>query len=114
RHEVRRRVPVDLTLERVGKLVDAARSLDSLCLPVGELRHLEVGERLRALVRRRLEERVEIYYDRSAVLGLGAQSQRATAGQLDLEAHHDLVDRADLLDVQGSIRQPLAVKNEQP
>lgn len=75
RHEVRRRVLVDLALERLGELMDATRRLGCLCLALGELRHLEIGQRLRPLVRRGLEKRVKVDHDRGAVLGLGAQRQ---------------------------------------
>jgi hypothetical protein len=47
------------------------------------------------------------------VLGLGAQRQRAAAGKLDLEAHHHLVDRADLLDVEGAVGEALALQDQE-
>jgi hypothetical protein len=44
---------------------------------------------------------------------LGADGDARALGALDVEAHHRLVDRADLLDVEGAVGEALAVEDEQ-
>ena len=51
---------------------------------------------------------VEIGEDRGAVVLAGADGEHPARGELDREAHDDLVDRADLLDVEGAVGEPLA------
>ena len=43
----------------------------------------------------------------------GLDRDRAALGHFEVEAHHRLVDRADLLDVEGAVAEPLAVEDEQ-
>ena len=43
----------------------------------------------------------------------GLDRNRAALGHFEVEAHHRLVDRADLLDVEGAVAEALAVEDEQ-
>ena len=43
----------------------------------------------------------------------GLDRNRAGLGHFEVEAHHRFVDRADLLDVEGAVAEPLAVEDEQ-
>src|SRR5581483_5246187 len=45
---------------------------------------------------------------RRAVVLAGADRERAPGRGLDRKAHNGLVDRADLLDIEGAVGQPLA------
>ena len=54
------------------------------------------------------EQAVEIDEHRRAVVLAGADRERAPGGRLDREAHHGLVDRADLLDIERAVGEPLA------
>ena len=43
----------------------------------------------------------------------GLDRNRAALGHFEVKAHDRLVDRADLLDVEGAVTEPLAVQDEQ-
>ena len=59
------------------------------------------------------EEFFQVDRGRCAV-GLGRlDGDRAALGHFEVEAHHRLVDRADLLDVERAVAEPLAVEDEQ-
>ena len=59
------------------------------------------------------EQRVEVDRRRGAVASSGLDGDRRARRPLQAEAHHRLVDRADLLDVEGAVGEPLAVEDEQ-
>ena len=44
---------------------------------------------------------------------VGLMAIERPRGHFEVEAHHRLVDRADLLDVEGAVAEPLAVEDEQ-
>ena len=59
------------------------------------------------------EEFLQVDRGRRAVRLRGLDRDRAALGHFEVEAHHRLVDRADLLDVEGAVAEPLAVEDEQ-
>ena len=70
-------------------------------------------EELRPLCPFLRRQRREIDEDRRAVVLAGADRERRARPRLDREAHHRLIDAADLLDVERAVGQPLAVEAEQ-
>ena len=58
-------------------------------------------------------QQVEIDRGRCAVLLLGLDRHRPPGRRLEPEPHHRLVDRADLLDVEGAVGDALAVEQQQ-
>ena len=80
---------------------------------VGELAVGAVLEPLLALGRGLAEQRLEIDRRRRALLLLGLDRHRAAGRGLEPEAHHRLVDRADLLHVERAVGDALAVEDEQ-
>ena len=101
---------VDDGVERGGKLVRVLRRLHRLgdigreLAAVGLL--LEEFDAVPALGGGEL---VEIDEHRRAVVLAGLDGERAPGRGLDREAHHGLVDRADLLDIERAVGQALAV-----
>ena len=59
------------------------------------------------------EEFLQVDRRRCAVRLRGLDGDRAALGHFEVEAHHRLVNRADLLDVEGAVAEPLAVEDEQ-
>ena len=58
------------------------------------------------------EQCVEIHDDSGAMTSATAQNQRSSRPLLDAEPHHRLVNRADFLDVERAVREPLAVEHQ--
>ena len=106
---LRRAALVDDRIERGGKLGDGLRRLHRLSdarrklAAVGLL--LQVLDAVLALGGGEL---FEIDEHRRAVVLAGLDRERRARGGLDCEAHHGLVDRADLLDIERAVGQPLA------
>ena len=106
-----RAADVDDGLERGGDVVGGrglaegvGDALAEIALALGFV--LQVLGALRPGLQRR--QRLEVGVDGRAVVLAGADGEDAAGGGLDGEAHHRLVDRADLLDVEGAVGEPLA------
>ena len=59
------------------------------------------------------QELFQVDRGRCAVGLRGLDGDRAARGDFEVEAHHRLVDRADLLDVERAVAEPFAVEDEQ-
>ena len=80
----------------------------------GELAVGQVLDPSGALGGRHREQGVEVDHGRRPRRLAGADRHRASGRLLQAEPHHRLVDRADLLDVEGTVGESLAVEHEQP
>src|SRR5262252_2048644 len=100
---------IDDGVERWGEIGNRLCGFDSFADGRGELAAvgllLEILDALLALLRQQLFEIDE--YRRAVVLA-GADRERAALRRLDLETHHDLIDRADLLHIERAIGKPFA------
>ena len=85
----------------------------SLLDRIGELPVGTVLEPLLALGRRLAQQRLEVHRRGRALLLLGLDRHRAAGRGLEPEAHHRFVDRADLLHVERTVGDALAVENEE-
>ncbi len=90
-----------------------AAAFDGLVDLVGELPVGAVLEPLGALGRGLGEQRLEVDRRGRAVLLLRLDRHRAAGRGLEPEAHHRLVDRADLLHVERAVGDALAVEDEE-
>src|SRR5262249_25618915 len=105
----RRAALVDDRIERRGHVSDALCGLDRLGDVRRQLR--AVGfflEELDAVLAFGGDEPLKIDVKRPTVVLAGLARESAATGGPDREAHHRLVDRSDLLDVERAIGQPLA------
>ena len=84
--------------------------------PPQPVRQLPIGALLQPLGAsggRLVEQTVQIDRGRGALLLGRPDGHGETFGRLQAEAHHRLVDRADVLDVQGPVRDALAVQHDE-
>jgi len=93
--------------------VDARRLPHRPLHAVGELAVGLVAEPLRAPGRLLLQQRLEVHRRRRAVRLRGPDGGGAACRRLQPEPHHRFVDRADVLDVQGAVGDPLAAQDDQ-
>ncbi len=111
--EIGRGVGVDDGNERGVQVLDRRGDRHGLLDGVGELPVGTVLERALALRGGLGEERIEVDSRRRAAAFLRLDRRRAAGRGLEPEAHHGLVDRADLLDIERAVGDALAVKDEE-
>ena len=113
RHEVGCGGGVDHRLQGRVQVGDGRRLGHRLADGIGERPIGAVPQPLRPPRARFASQRVEIDRGRGAVLLLGLDRHRQPGRRLEPEPHHRLVDRADLLDVEGAVGDALAVEQQQ-
>ena len=112
-HEVRGRVAVD---DRVEGGVERLHGVGIARRPPQPVRQLSVGavlQPLGALGGRLVEQGIQIDRGRGTLLLGGPDGDGEAVGRLQAEAHHRLVDRADVFDVQGPVGDALAVEHDE-
>ena len=113
RHHVRRRRGVDHRCKRGVQILNRLCCLDRSGQLRRQLAVCVVGQPLRALAGLFRDQLLEVDRRRRAVAASGPDRHRPPGCQLEPEAHHRLVHRADLLDVERPVRDPLAAQHEQ-
>ena len=113
RHEVGRGGGVDNGLQGGVQVGDGRGFSHRLADRIGERAVGPLPQPLGPASARLGGQCLEVDGGRRAVLLLRLDGHRAAAGGLEPEAHHGLVDRADLLDVEGAVGDALAVEHQQ-
>ena len=113
RHEVGSGRGVDDRLQGRVQVGDGLGLCHRLAHRLGERPVGPVAQPLGALAPRLAEQRIEVDGGRRALLLLRLDRHRAAGRLLDAEPHHRLVDRADLLHVEGAVGDALAVQHQQ-
>ncbi|MCC7494461.1 MAG: hypothetical protein IT204_19040 [Fimbriimonadaceae bacterium] len=117
RHRGRCGVPGDALVERREQLVQRAGVLQAAVRLACPVVAGGVGEPLAAVPGWGGEQRLEVDHHRRGdlgfVLALADDGDGRAGHPFEREAHDGLVDRADLLDVEGAVGEPFAVEDQQ-
>lgn len=100
--------------ERRRDILDGVRLLDGLRLASRQAAASAFAQLLCALLALSGEQLLERDEDRRPVVLAGLDGEHAARSGFDREAHHRLVDRADLLDVERAIGEALALRAAKP
>ena len=113
RDRMRGGAAVDALVQRGEEVVGGGSGFKGLGCGLGELGVGLVGEGFLTVGGLAGEECVEVEVDRCAVGLLRFEGDAAAGGLLHLEAHDRLIDRADLLDIEGPVGEAFAVEVEE-
>src|SRR5438876_1149384 len=107
----------NLPIQGRQQIVDVGGGFDSLSYCAFELLVGLLLEPLGPLASFRRQESFQIDADGSCyfalVLALAGESDGLARGDLHAETHHGLIDRADLLNIEGSITQTFTVQQKE-